>query len=370
MKKLPFIIAVTGLLIMGISCKESFSTSQYISDRYAKSATTMRYDDRNTFFEINYTGAISFNEDETAIQISPNGYVRYEENNKKLFAESNAEGKISYEMYENGSKLNFDDTGKKFLAEIIKKIIHHGVDADNRLLRVYKKGGNRAVLNEIAHLKGDNLKSKYLQYLLIKDTLTPTEITEVVMKTDSLIESDFEKGKLLGNFATHYLKNEPSDTIYFESVQKIHSDFEKGNIIKKILKQPLANKQMVQLLKVTKSIESDFEKTNVLKSMISKEAFEEEVFIKLLEVINQLDSDFEKANLLKSIATKATKTEQQWLLLMNETAKIASDFEKSNVLVQVARKMPKNEKIKAAYMKVAKTLASDSEYSKVVRVIE
>ncbi len=117
--------------------------------------------------KMEYEGKIAFNEEETEIRsLSPNGYLKYKKNDKKLFVESNSKGEISYEFYDDGEKLTFDERGKKFLAEAIKEMIGYGIDTEGRVERIYKKGGAAAVLREVGNMQGDHVKSIYFEYLL------------------------------------------------------------------------------------------------------------------------------------------------------------------------------------------------------------
>ncbi len=81
----------------------------------------------NNDLKITYSGTLNLNDDKTDFKnISPNGFVHYKRNDKKMTVESSAEGQLVYQLYEGGTKLNLDENGKKFLAETIKDMVVSG----------------------------------------------------------------------------------------------------------------------------------------------------------------------------------------------------------------------------------------------------
>jgi hypothetical protein len=78
----------------------------------------------NYYLRIEYSGKIYFNDDGTAISsISPGGYVKYENNEKKLEAWPNRNGGVRYELSYDGEKLNPDNNGRPFIAEAVKVML-------------------------------------------------------------------------------------------------------------------------------------------------------------------------------------------------------------------------------------------------------
>lgn len=354
---------------------------------------------------INYTGEIKFTEDETSIKsISPNGHLKYRKNNKKLEVKSGANGNFKLEMFDDGRKLNPEDNeGKQFLAEAIKEMISVGFDAKERMQRIYKKGGSRAILDEVGKVKNDFIKSMYLEFLLSQGNTPKGEITEIVDIIASQVNSDFEKGKLLNKFSADDLKDSLNSNAYFVAVKSIGSDFEKSNalknilkqpltvlqvddalivttsigsdfekanVLKKILTQPLINKHFDKVLTVTNTLGSDFEKANVLKMLINNGLIEVESFSNLLSAINHIGSDFEKGNLLRLLIEKGFKSDEQWIAVIRQTAQVGSEFDRSNILIQIAMQMPRTEPVKTAYMEIAKSIQGEMEYGKVVKAID
>jgi hypothetical protein len=360
--------------------------------------------DENSSLEIKYTGDISFTDNETAIKtMSPNGYLKFKKNGKKIIMTAKDNGQVMYEINDGDKKNSLNDDEKAFLAEAIKVMIENGIGAKDRVERIYKKGGSKAVMDETKNMKSDYVKAIYLDYLLQTNTLSTNEMTEIANNVHFLLHSDFEKGKLLKQFSSKYLANATTAQAYLGAVKSIISDFEKANAVKTILNQTLTQEQFSQVLEVANSIGSDFEKAGVLKEVIASnkispaqfsevlhaashinsdfekagvlkqilknDKLPEDEFTETLSVVTSVSSDFEKAGVLKQLAGSEIKEESHWISLINSTEKVSSDFEKGNVLREIAEKMPASENVKTAYLKAAKTISSDFEYGKAIRAM-
>ncbi|MBS1915257.1 MAG: hypothetical protein JST87_03210 [Bacteroidetes bacterium] len=319
MKHFSFLIPAIGLLFFATSCHRG--NSIIISNN-----------DDNLY--INYQGEIQFTDDETAIKsITPNGFLKYTRNNKKLVAENSEHGEIKYDLDYNGKKLNPNDAdGKQFMADVIKDMIQIGFDARGRMERLYKKGGTEAVLNEVQNMKADYVKGLYLEYLLATDSLSQYEIKEIAKKIGSQIGSDYDKGRLLVKFPYNYLVDSLTTHAWFEAVKTIGSDYEKANALTYIARQPITPEQFNQTVDVANTIGSDYDKANILKELIFKRNFTEDNFDKTLDAVSYIGGDYEKANLLKALIEKEKPSGDHFNKLIDVTQHLGSDYDKANLI--------------------------------------
>jgi uncharacterized protein YeeX (DUF496 family) len=401
MKKTIITFLLTACIFLLCTSQKRTSSSIYSENGQHSIIIT----DENGSLEVKYMGEISFNEDETAISsISQDGYLKYKKNGKKLVATADANGHPLYEINDGDKKSTLNDDERAFLTEAIKVMIEYGVGAKDRVQRIYHKGGSKAVMEELKNMKSDYVKSIYLEYLLETSSLSTAEMTEIANNVRFLIQSDFEKGKLLKKFSSQYLADDATAQAFLGAVKSIKSDFEKANAVKVILSQTLKPGQFSQVLEVANSIGSDFEKANVLKEVIANnkispnqfsevlkstsginsdfekanvlkqilknDKLPEDQFTETLSVVTSVGSDFEKANVLKLMAGTEIKDESHWINLIGSTSKVSSDFEKSNVLSDIAVKMPATENVKSAYLKAAKAISSDFDYGRAIRAIQ
>jgi len=408
MKKLIPIFISTFVLLLSVACQRDRNTSTFstfIDD--VKRTVSYNYNSNGEFIDLKYSGDIVFNEEETAIQsLSPRAYLDYRKNGLKLSVESNAQGKITYILSEQGNTIDPNSAeGKKIIATIVNEMILNGIDAKGSVIRLYKKGGSEAVFMRVEKLSSDYAKGIYLDYLLKNQAATAAELTSIAQKTGNLIDSDFEKAQLLRNYTVAFLKYPESAKAYFEAASSIDSDFEKANVLQAVVKQGnLDEIAFESFLNVVDNIDSDFEKGQVLKAILQKSAPAAHNFNQLLSVVGRMDSDFEKANVLEALfekdipqsaefdklvstlgnidsdyeasrvlqllASQNLKSETQWISLINAASGIESEYEKSNVLLQVAAKMIRNERTEKAYRNAAKTISSDYEYGQVMRALD
>jgi hypothetical protein len=358
-----------------------------------------------SYEEIKHSGKIDFTDDETSIKnISPGGFLNYRKNEEKLIAKSDKQGVISYELTNGDNKLLLDSNGKKFITEAVKEMIAWGIDANERMERIYKKGGNRALMNEVGNLKNDQVKKMYLDHILKFDSLTSTDMTVLVKMITNSLGSDEDKQQVLKKFTPDQLKDSSTAHAYVQAVESFNDDYAKSNAIKNIMimslpkglciqiihavngihdenekaillrdminKGQLDEEQTDQILEATDHFNDNMQKENLLMQLISKKAVPANRFDKLLELISHFNDDMQKENLYKKLIGEDNLSEEQWISLINQISNIAPDNEKSDFLLLISQKMPKSENIKSAYLKAAKTITDNAEYGKAIRAVE
>lgn len=395
------------LVVLSANCQKNQSSSYNISNSGDGKLTThhMTINADGNSLEIKYAGEVRFNDNETAIQsLDPKGGLFYRKNDQKLIAEIDNKGNIVYEMYDGSTKLSIETAaGKQFLANIIKDLVNHGIDAKGSVERLYKKGGSSAVLNRVETLKSDYAKGIYLDHLLQQPSLASGELSTIAEKAGTLISSDYEKAKVLSKSTERFMAEPKAAQAYFAAAKTINSDYEKAKVLKGVLAHNLSTELYDQAISLTRDIHSDYEKAGVAirlieKGIPNKQAYDQLIkvsgqinsdyeqarvlkrlldqpvpagvdFEQVLGLLNNIASDYEKAGVLKKISNKELSPEQ-WVSLIQATSGVSSNYEKSGVLVQIARLMPKTEKTEEAYRQAAKTVSSDYEFGKVMRALE
>jgi hypothetical protein len=321
--------------------------------------------------KIKWSGKVKFNDDETAIaSITPGGYLRYTNNDKKMFAESNLQGDISYTLYDGHQTLVLNDSGKKFLATSIMEMNNMGYDAEGRVDRIAKKGGKKALLEEAAEFKPGYIKGLYLDRLFKNDSLNRDDLAGMLTQIGTL-DGDYDKEGNLRRFSAGQLKDSGIVQAWLGVVEHMNSDDGKKNLLAHLIdKDSLSPMIFDKILDISGNFGSDWEKENVLGPIIDNGNIPAGGFGRLLEVIGRFGSDFEKEKLYKKLIAKDSMSEEQWTSLIRQTALIAPDFEKSNLLIEIAKEMPKSDSVKAAYLKAAKSIGTDQEYGRAMRAIE
>jgi hypothetical protein len=368
--------------------------------------STIVINNENFHEEIKYSGKIDFSDDETAIKsISPGGYMDFTRNGEQLLVKSDKQGVISYQLTEGeDTKVEMDSKGKQFLAVAVKEMIALGIDANERMDRIYSKGGNRALMNELANLKNDDVKRMYLERILKSDSLSSNDLAEMSKKITQSLGSDQDKEQVLKAFKAEMLKDSTAAQAYLQAVESFGDDNAKASALKTLLKAPISAGLFPQFIDVSNGIRDDNQKEEVFREIIRKvqldqkqadlmilaighlsdenqkrelisqliriDGFAANNFDKLLQQISQFRDESQMENLYMKLMGERDLSETQWVDLIAQISTVSNDNEKSNLLVRLAQKMPKSDQVKMAYLKAAKTIMDDSEYGKTLRAIE
>lgn len=291
--------------------------------------------------EIHWSGKVKLSDDEMSIaSISPGGYLKFRENDTKLSAESNLQGEISYTLFDGQKSLTLNDSGQRFVASVLRKMIRFGFCHDGRPERIYKKGGNRALLDELSgNLPMDNVSAPYIDLLFKGDSLTMDETMEVMQLIEKTGNED-EKMRLLEKFTTKQLKDSVIGLAWLSAAGRVGPEHYKRELVDHYMKLDSAGW-----------------------------AFAGARYDSLLKVIGQFDG-MERSDLYKQLLGHGVGTDEAWISLIRAVGRQNEAFLKSDLLVEIAGKMPKNEKIKAEFLAAAKSITDDREYGKVMRAVE
>ena len=366
MKLIFFLIAFS---LVGIRVYFSWAGKDREKKGVSESNMVIRSD--NFYEEIKYSGKFQLTDDETGFKsISPGGYFKFRKNDVSVKAESNLQGSIEYRINDGNNNLPLDEKGKKLLAEAIREMIAWGFDAENRMERVYRKGGAQALLSEVDSMRSDHIRLLYLNRLFAIDSLMPQWIPIVIIKAGAL-GSDPDKVNFLTRIRADQLKDSLVDSAYFEVVKKINSDMDKSNAIQYLIKQDsLSAASAEKALALSGEISFDMDKSNLFGKMIEKGLIRGPLFDSLLLYVSAIGSDMDKLNLYEKLLNENGISDLQWAALLNKASLLGSDMDKTNLLISIAQKMPHTETLKENYRKAAKTIGNDSDYGRAVRALD
>lgn len=399
MQKIILAAAITGLTVT--SCMHR-SSDNFFNDQGRKSTISVNNGFNN--LKIEYAGEVTFTDDEKGIAgISNDGYVKFKHNRKKLFAESDGHGGVRYELYNGMSRVNVNGDGRDFIAEAVKTMINHGIDAKGRVARLYQKGGTAAVLNKVDEMESAYVKQVYLDFLLANSTLSVNEKMIVAQSIASIDGADYEKSQLLEKYAAQFNNAELNQAfmVAVKSIngnyekskvlqaavkemtpgqsakgiliasESINANYEKSNVLKSLLESSavIDNESIPVLIEVVSGIDGGYEKSEVLKSMLSRKDLNASAYEACIKIISTINGNYEKAELLKLVAKKPLPENNTWIRLIQAAAQIDANYEKSNVLITIASGMPADNTVKEAYLAAAKTIEGEYEYGETMKAI-
>ncbi|HWB28235.1 MAG TPA: hypothetical protein VG738_22335 [Chitinophagaceae bacterium] len=368
MKKIICATAIACLVFTAAfsQANKGFSFSRNSDGRETKSV--IESDNNDFHLKVEYTGDITLNDSETAIEsISPGGILKYTKNGSRLIAESR-DGVIYYQLYDNGEELSQPgEKATKFIAAVMKDLISLGFNAQQHVARIYKRGGASAVLAEVSDLKSDYVKQVYLGELLKIGNLNTADMNAVA-KSIALLSGNYEKSQLLQKNAGAYLNNPQTIHAYFDAAGTIGGDYEKSQVLQGALKQQLTTTALNQLLAVAATIGSDYEKSQVLQGVLKGQPGKAGVS-QLLAVAATIRGDYEKGQVLKKAARVPGLDEDNCIKLLNDADAIHGAYEKAGVLNEVIAADSLSNTSLDLLLQVAGRISSDYEKSGVFKAL-
>jgi hypothetical protein len=334
--KLTFFLIAFFLVLLRVY----FSWAGYARHNSSTSGNMLIKGD-NFIEEINWSGKVRLSDDEKSIaDITPGGYLKFRENDQTFKAESNLQGEIAYTLYDGHENLTLNDSGRRFVAGVLQKMIARGFDAGGRAQRIQQRGGNRALLAELPHLAMEGLAEPYLDLLFKSDSLTKEEQIGVLKQIRDL-GNDGEKEKYLTRFTPDQLRDSAIGQCWLTIVGSIGPDDRKKNLLIKYIGQ-----------------------------VADSAGLPDNRWDSVMSAAGHIESDREKEELYQSLADSGRKTDAEWVSLIRAVGRMENDNNKSEVLLQIAQKMPHDDIVKTEYKAAARTIKDDANYGKAMRAIE
>lgn len=393
------------LFVILLCASATFVCAQKNQISYSNTNNTFQVNVNNSTEKMNLTvkGNVTLGEDDKSIQnMSPDSYIEYRIKNQSLDINS-ASGTPTYTI--NGvKKINLSTEDKALIEQCVKTMINYGVDADNRVKRIFAKSGTAAVLNEVSGFKSDYVKEIYMSWLLKNQKLSKDEMIALLNKTDQYLSSDYYKSELLNSVMASFLGDAATSDAYLKTVAGMKSDYYQYTTINNLLKTSLNEKQFDNLLSIVDEMKSDYYQSEVLKKLLNSNTISDNKFSRVMKIAASMKSDYYKSviisallnnkdisgsryseviaamqgiksdyyqsEVLKKLVDQNIKGEAEWSKLIQYAENIRSDYYQSEVLIKIADKMPNSESLKKQWSEAAKKIKSDYYYGKLARAVD
>jgi hypothetical protein len=294
----------------------------------------------NFIEEIHWSGKIRLSGDEKSItDMTPGGYLKFRENDQTFKAESNLQGEIDYSLYDGHENLTLDDSGRRFVAGVLQKMIARGWYADGRAQRMAQKGGNQALLAEISHMAIDGAAYQYVDLLFQSDSLTEAEQVALLKQIGQM--ENGKKEEYLERFTQAQLKDSIVGPYWLATVKDIGPDDNKKDLL-----------------------------TRYVGQVADSSGLANNRFDSVVAAAGHIGSDGEREDFYHVLIDSVKKTDAEWISLIRAGAAMENEDDKSDLLVRIAKKMPTDDSVKAEYKTAARTIRDDAEYGKAMRAIE
>jgi hypothetical protein len=359
-----------------------------------------------------WAGKIRLSDDERSIaEISPGGHLKFREQDTIMDAESDLQGKIGYRLQNGIEELPLSDSGRRFIARQIQKMIRLGFFAEGRAERIYKKGGAEALLAELSNLRMEGSRDPYLKLLFQTDTLTVKERIKLLQLLDSS-NNMMEQQHYLGLFPLEQLRDNAIAQAWLKSVGRLEQAYMKKDLLLHFIDSGLPADRFDTVLEITKRFRSEPDQQDVYKRLLDlpQLRMRDSAFAQpWLCAVGQLDPSYVKKDLLLLYLNTLTKSQErlpadqfdtvlavtgrfgspedqkevydrlidvppvtntEWIGLIRSTGALQPDYLKSELLLKIAPKMPRTDSLISAYSSSAKRIQGDMDYGKVMRAIE
>ncbi len=364
--KLTFFLIALALVFLRASLSWFGHTSQHGDNNGSISISNGDFHET-----IKWSGKIILSEDENSFaSISPGGYIRLKQDDKKMLAESNLKGVIHYELYNGNEQLPLNDSGRNFISAAIKEMIAWGFNAQGRAERIYKKGGAKAVLQEIKQIKMDAVKFPYFELLFNNDSLEREDLLQAV-KMITITGADVNRQYLLNRVSSLQRKDTAIAAAWIAAITHLDADVEKTGLLNKLIREDsLSDENFNSVVNIIAHLNADMDKRSIMEEILRKEPLPEDRWNKILDLSKHLNADMDKQSMFRLLTASKALTETQWISLVQFASDQNSDIDKANLLVLLTEKMPKTENTKAAYRQAAKKINNDADYGRAIKMLE
>lgn len=323
--------------------------------------------------KISSHGEIKFNNDYTdIIDISDDGYLKISMVSfgmkRKLYFRS-YRGKIDKLYYEGHKQVDFEPKGRKWMEEVLPKVVRNsGLDLENRVNKVYEKGGIDAFLSELKETDSDYFRSQMVHYLLDNNELKNKEKEKLLKEFPSYIDSDYELSRIYKKHNSIFIDDNILSKEFFNSLDKVSSDYELSQILSSVfINNNLNDSSFEFFISAMDNIDSDHEKSNLIKLAISEG---KNSGIKLDLILNNLkgiNSDYEKGVIINTVINEDLFDTGNIDKIMELSSEVSSDYESA----QIMKKMLKHDMItpenKEQFKEMMNNLSSEYSYKEILK---
>lgn len=376
-------------------------------DNNSRPSYSVRYTRDNCSLEVTAEGKFTLKPDLSDVEtIANDGWFRVEErigrDSHRVEVRRANNGSLDHQYWVNGDRTPFNDEARAWLARTLLMIERRtAIAASTRVPQLYRSGGLRGLMSEIALMEGEYAKSAYYKtFLGMGISLDANTLNSVVRQSATdLSKSDYYLAEVLSQFAVQPAVNETTWRTFAEAAGGMSSDYYKSEVLKKVLKSGRLSSQTVGiLLNSASSIKSDYYLSELLQSIARQYAVNADTRQYYVNALRKIESDHYRGEVLKTLNSDGdwdARTSQlvltsasdiksdyyraealtalvkarhvnDWPSFFNAVSGIDSDYYKKSTLVSVLDQRPVSRDVVTGILGVVSKMKSDSEASEVL----
>jgi hypothetical protein len=341
------------------------------------------------------TGQVRFNAQDTALEFLGSGArVSWEETVGRETRKVEYTGSgtaLQARYWHNGTEQALDADGQAWIARIVPQLLREAaIDVEGRVARLHARGGTDAVLAEVALIRSDYAKGRYLAELLRTQKLDGAELDRAlqqvskmgsdyekrqvlsavlasqqvgrtqwlaVMATVAAIGSDYERSQLLVDSASRVVSDGELRAAWLKAANQTGSDFERRRSLDALLDESRDDAALIEIMAAGSGIGSDFELRELLSHVARKAGDTNTIAVPYATAAKRLGSDFERREALIALVRAGTLERAGALAVLDAASGIGSDYECRSVLVEVARRLPDDAAVRERLLQLAGRLS-------------
>ncbi len=212
--------------------------------------------------------------------------------------------------------------------------------ASTRVPRLYREGGLRSVLSEIALMSAAYPKASYYKAMLEigGSSLDAATLNAVASQAATeLTASDHYLTEVLGKLAAHPSANESTWRTFADAAGRMSSDHYKAATLSKVLKRGHVGAETVRaLLRSASTIGSDHYLAEVLKSVAADYAVSADTRQYYADALRSIGSDHYRRQVLTALNSSGEWDAKTSAVVLTSVGEIKSDYHKSQSLIELA----------------------------------
>jgi hypothetical protein len=296
---------------------------------------------------VSATGEVRFTDDDRDVAyMAPGARMTIEEE-----ASGEPDRRVEYRGTGGGVQRSFFRDGRAVQpnaddeAWIRRALLHpireSGVNAGPRTIRIYRRGGVDAVLDEIRQIGSDGTKKAYYSTLL-RQPLRPAETARVLRDAGERIGSDGDKQRTLEVLLERRSIAPEEMVAMLDAAARIGSDGDKSRLlILAAARYPLDDAAVrAAYFRTAVGIGSDGDKSRVLIAVLGQGNVRRDAVADALRTARGIGSDGDKSRVLTSVPRQFLRDRAVRSAFEQAMQGIGSDGDRSRVAIWLTRSLP------------------------------
>lgn len=330
-------------------------------------AWEIRWSTDDCSVEIDLEGRIEFTGDDGAIaSMEPGASLEIEERlgrtRRRLLAESDRSGELTYRYWLDGDERPFDEEARAWLASLLPELFRHTtIQAEERVRRILARSGPQGVLEEVERIDSDHVAVRYLALLMDQADLDPTEVNGVLRVAAGRLDSDHYSAEVLGAVARRWGIRPEYQASYVAAIRNLDSDHYRHETIVALLERDdVTSASLRQILEEASRMDSDHYAASILSRVARRGRLEGDDRAAFVRALSRIESDHYLHEVLTAfITTGDPLSEAELANLLELTSSIDSDHYRTSILGRLAEEPALHGVAITTFLESARGIESD-----------